>query len=114
MAVYFTHTAAGPHDLPNVLRALTNIRYKWVVLAIQFGIPWQIIETVRHNYPQDPDRCLMYVLDQWLNENYNTKQFGHPSWRRVCEVIAERSGGDNRSLAYKIAAANVRFIEPKG
>ena len=104
----------GPRDLPNVLRALTNIQYKWEFLAIQLGLPQKIIETAKFKYPQDPNGCLMYVLKQWLQGNYDTEQFGYPSWRRVCEVTAETAGGDNRALAHEIAAANVRFIEPEG
>ena len=114
MVVYFSHITTGPHDLPNVLRALTNIQYKWEFLAIQFGLPQQIIETAKLKYPQDPNGCLMYVLKQWLKGNYDTRQFGDPSWRRVCEVTAEPTGGDNRELALEIAAAIVRSIEPEG
>ena len=105
---------AGLHDLSNVRRALNEIQYKWEFLAIQFGLTPQIIETVKLKYLQDPNGCLMYVLEQWLKGNYDTKQFGHPSWRKVCEVTAEPAGGDNRALALKIAAGDVKFIEPKG
>ena len=111
---YVSSPCTGPRDLPNVLRALTNIQYKWEFLAIQFGLPRRIIETARNNYPRDPNGCLMYVLEQWLKGNYDTEQFSHPSWRRVYEVTAEPAGGDNRALALKIATADVRFIEPEG
>ena len=112
--VFYPHPCTGPCDLPNVLRALTNIRYSWEHLAIQFGLPRRITETAWNNYPRDSKGCLMYVLEQWLEGNYDTEQFGHPSWRRVCEVVAEPAGGDNRSMAHEIAAADVRFIEPEG
>ena len=112
--VYIPTPCSGPHDLPNVLRALTNIQYKWEFLAIQFGLPRRIIENARNNYPRDHNGCLMYVLEQWLEGNHDTEQFGHPSWRRVCEVAAEPAGGDNRSLALKIASADVKFIELEG
>ena len=100
----------GPRDLPNVLRALTDIKYRWEFLAVQFGLPRQIIESAWDNYPQDPNGCLMYVLAQWLKGNSDSEHFGHPSWRRVCEVTAEPAGGDNKALARKIAATDVKFI----
>ena len=111
---YISSPCTGPCDLPNVHKALTDIQYKWEFLAIQFGLPRRIIETARNNYPRDPNGCLMYVLEQWLEGNYDAEQFGHPSWRRVCKVTAEHAGGDNRSLALKIASADVKFIELEG
>ena len=110
---YIPSPCTGPCDLPIVLRALTDIQYRWEFLAIQFGLPRRIIETAKLKYPQDPNGCLMYVLEQWLKGNYDIEQFGHPSWRRVCEVTADPAGGDNIALALKIAA-DVRFIEPEG
>ena len=80
-------------------------------MATQFGLPQTTVKTVKLIYPHDPKCCLRYVLDEWLEENYDTQQFGHPSWRRVCEVTAEPAGGGNKKLALEIAA-NVRFIDP--
>ena len=83
-------------------------------MATQFGLPQATVETAKLKHHHDPKCCLKYVLGEWLNGNYNTQQFGHPSWRRVCEVTADPAGGDNRELALKIAAGHVRFIEPEG
>ena len=83
-------------------------------MATQLGLPQATVETAKIMYHHDPKRCLKYVLDEWLKGNYDTQQFGHPSWRRVCQVTAEPAGGDNRSLALEIAA-NIRFdILPEG
>ena len=113
IVVYFTLTpCTGPRDLSYVHRTLTNIQHKWEFLGIQIGLPRQIIESAKLKY-QDPNGCLMYVLEQWLNGNYDTEEFGHPSWRRVCEVTAEPAGGGNKELALEIAA-DIRFTRPEG
>ena len=83
-------------------------------MAVQFRLPRRIIESAWDNYPRDVNGRLMYVLEQWLKGNSDSEQFGHPSWRRVCEVTADPAGGDNKALARKIAATDVRFIESKG
>ena len=106
----FTHTTE-PCDLPNVHKALIGIQYNWECMATQFGLPQATVKTAELMYHHDPKRCLKYVLEQWLEGNYDTQQFGHPSWRKVCEVTTEPAGGDNKKLALEIAA-NVRFIDP--
>ena len=80
-------------------------------MATQFGLPQATVKTAKLKHHHDPKRCLKYVLDQWLKGKYDTQRFGHPSWRRVCEVAAEPAGGDNKKLACEIAA-NVRFYDP--
>ena len=106
----FTHTTE-PWDLPNVHKALIGIQYNWECMATQFGLPQATVKTAELIYHHDPKHCLKYVLEQWLEGNYDTQQFGHPSWRKVCEVTTEPAGGDNKKLALEIAA-NVRFIDP--
>ena len=80
-------------------------------MATQFGLPQATVKTAKLIYPHDPKCCLKHVLDEWLKGKFDTQRFGHPSWRRVCEVTAEPAGGDNKKLALEISA-NVRFNDP--
>ena len=51
----------------------------------------------------DPKECLLDILCEWLNGNYDKKIHGHQSWRRLCEATASKAGGNNTELANKIA-----------
>ena len=43
------------------------------------------------------------VLTEWLQEAYNTKRFGPPSWKLLVEAVAHPAGGNNNALARRIA-----------
>ena len=51
----------------------------------------------------DVNECLQEVLLEWLRRNFDTKQHGHPSWRRLCVAVADPKGGENKALAEEIA-----------
>ncbi len=42
-------------------------------------------------------------IEDWLNEKYNTTRFVPPTWKMLVEVVANPNGGNNNSLADKIA-----------
>lgn len=81
-------------------------------MATQFGLPQATVETAKLKHHHDPKCCLKYVLDEWLKGNYDTQRFGHPSWRRVCEVTAGPAGGADRALALEIAANKCKVYRP--
>ena len=43
------------------------------------------------------------LLTEWLKKNYNVEKFGPPTWKMLVEAVAAPNGGNNRSLAEKIA-----------
>lgn len=43
------------------------------------------------------------VIEAWLNQSYDVKRHGLPSYRRLVKVVASRVGGSNPALAKKIA-----------
>ena len=80
---------------------MVNVSAQWYNIGIHFGISTDVLDNIRTKNRQDSDRCLTYVIAEWL-KNWKPK-FGAPSWRRVVIVVASRVGGDNPAEARKIA-----------
>ncbi len=43
------------------------------------------------------------VVEEWLNQNYNTEKFGPPTWKMLVDVVANPNGGNNSRVAQEIA-----------
>ena len=43
------------------------------------------------------------VLLMWLNQQYDAKKHGPPTWRMLVEAVDKKGGGDNHELAKQIA-----------
>lgn len=52
----------------------------------------------------DIGAALTEVVLAWLRQKYNTARFGVPTWRKLVEAIDSEAGGNNHTLAKKIAA----------
>ena len=55
----------------------------------------------------DTERAIQDVLLLWLNQKYNTKRFGPPTWRMLVEAVDKETGGNNHELAKKIASKHL-------
>lgn len=94
------------HDL---LKALVDVSAKWKVIGVAFRLKsGKLKEIAASNQTGNPSDCLYEVLVNWVNRNYNTERFGEPTWRRVVEVVADSSAGDNAALARTIAMDHQR------
>ena len=86
-----------------MLNQVIPIQAKWEFVGIQLGIDNGTIEAIKLKNGGDPTCCLKDMFSTWLNENYDTQRHEHPSWRRLCIVIASPAGAGNQSLADDIA-----------
>ena len=101
-------------DLYEVLEALMELVSVWKVIGVAFRLKMSKlneIEEANHGNLRD---CLINVLTNWLNRNYNADKFGEPSWRRVVEVIANPAAGNNTEHAKSIAYAHRRKCNYQG
>ena len=51
----------------------------------------------------DVDQAFRKVVLTWLQQEYDVKRHGKPSWRRLLECIGSPSGGSNFALAMRLA-----------
>ena len=56
---------------------------------------------IDNNY--DSEMCLRTTLSEYLMKNYSYDEHGNPSWRKIVEAVSHRTGGNNNSLALRIA-----------
>ena len=59
------------------------------------------LRKIRDEHPSDSD-ALEDVLLLWLNQKYDEKKHGPPTWRMLVEAVNSKSGGDNQELAKQI------------
>lgn len=64
------------------------------------------LKVICEAYPNgsDNESALNDVLLLWLQQKYNVKKFGPPTWKMLVMAIDKRTGGNNHSLAKEIAS----------
>ena len=90
-------------DITELKKELVPIQAKWEDFALQLGILFNKIKTIKLRNNGEPATCLNEVLGEWVNVEYDTKKHGHPCWRKLCEATASPAGGNNKALALNIA-----------
>ena len=61
------------------------------------------LRKIRGEHSSESD-ALEDVLLLWLNQEYDVKKHGAPTWRMLVEAVDKKSGGDNHELAKQIAS----------
>ena len=65
------------------------------------GLPPHRIEEIQIRYPGSVSQCLHASIQLWIEQSYNTKRFGLPSWKTLCEAISRV--GDMKVLVRNLA-----------
>ena len=61
---------------------------KWMSLGAYLGCSIALIDQIKSEYSNDSKSCLNEVLKHWIQQNYDSKRYGAPSWRRLLKAIA--------------------------
>ena len=75
-------------DFADVLEAVERLAADWDKLAPYLHLRNGDIRVIRKENPGDTRACLNNTMELWLKENYNTRKFGHPSWRTLVKAVA--------------------------
>ena len=95
----FIHTEI--EDLRYVVRVLQPLENKWENIGTVLRV--RNLDTIKKKFPTEPQRCLIAMLSDWLNGQYDTQRGKPPSWWMVVFALADRGGGDNRQRAEYVA-----------
>ena len=76
---------------------------EWRGFGEALRLPNESLSNIHSMNQFDPKECLRSVLKEYFKKNYNTKEHGLPSWRKIVEAVSHRAGGNNSTLAQKIA-----------
>ena len=66
----------------SVLTELVGINKEWSLLATVLDIPKHDIKEIEINHPQDVRRCLVEMVDKWLE-----LQASQVSWTTLCQAL---------------------------
>ena len=80
---------------------MQDIAAEWESLGTALRITPAELDNISSMSPLK--KCLRGVLLAWLQQRYDTKRFGQPSWRKLCQAVHKPAGGNNPALARKIA-----------
>ena len=85
------------------MEAVLDVAAKWKSLGQALRVRPAEMDTISATHNNDPTECLRDVLKAWLQQHYDTRRFGQPSWRMLCQAVHRPVGGNNPALAMKIA-----------
>ena len=89
---------AGAHDLQYVVRLLSSLPGKWETIGQVLTVT--NLTTIKTNYNNDPQRCLLEMLHSWLNGVYDRHQCPEsPCGWRLVWAVADIAGGQSRRMA---------------
>ena len=91
-------------DLFNVYEEVLPVAGSWSLIALALGLPPKIKSLIANKYANDPKKCLLAVVEEWLKRIHNVQDYGHPSWRALVQAVTHPAGGANPALAQSIAA----------
>lgn len=87
----------------DIQTALVPIISKWKAIGAAMRLKSGRLREIELNHPNDAAQCLLDVLIDWLNRNYNYVKFGEPTWRWLVQIVDSPAAGANRALARTIA-----------
>ena len=93
----------GEDELTDVMEEVMDITAKWKLLGLALRLKAAELDTISSKNHIDPTECLRDMLLAWLQQRYDFKKFGPPSWRMLCQAISKSAGGNNPALASKLA-----------
>ena len=80
---------------------MRGVAVKWITIGLFLGVQYEDIEKF-----DDEERLedrITKMVEAWLGRKYDVEVYGEPSWRKLTEAIAARSGGSHLRLATTVA-----------
>ena len=89
-----------------VKEAVTDVLHRWQSVALALGVRQPQTQTIKTTHKGEAEACMDDAVLVWLRGAHNEKKHGPPTWRKLVQAIAARSGGNNVALARTIAKAH--------
>ena len=96
--------------MPELRKALVDVSSRWKDFGISFGLKSSKLKEIGADGGKRPLEYFCEVLTELLTRNYNVEKFGELTWRKVVEVVADPTAGDNTALAEVIAKEHTSKI----
>ena len=59
---------------------------RWNELGLHLGLTYAQLEVIKSEKGSNNER-LVAVLSEWLKQNYNTEEYGLPSWSQLAAAL---------------------------
>ena len=79
----------GEDDLVDVVEEVIDVASRWRSLGLVLRLKVAELDTISSKNHTIPTECLNDMLLAWLLQRYDTKKFGPPSWRMLCQAISK-------------------------
>ena len=87
----------------DVMEEVMDVAARWELLGTALRLRPSDLDTIQLKHQSDPTKCLKDMLVAWLQQCCDTRRFGQPSWRLLCQAVCKQVGGNNPGLARRIA-----------
>ncbi len=91
--------SSAEDDHCSVYLAISSLAGQWRQCGLLLGLKYSKLDEIQENHPRDVEICLMRSLCEWLRRNFNYKEHGRPTWRRLIGTVNEI----NSALAEELA-----------
>ena len=70
---------------------------------MRLNLPQSLLNIIRVQTQEDYAEAMNRIITNWLQQNYDTKKYGLPTWKMLADAVSAPTGGNNAKLADKIA-----------
>ena len=109
--VCLVHSTAE-EDTYDVYEEVITMAGSWEQMAVGLRLPPSKKSLIATKHCNNPEKCLLTVVEEWLKGVCNVQKYGHPSWRLLVQAVADPIGGANPALAHSIAAKHLGNHHP--
>ena len=94
------HVLTDKEDLFDVLEEISTLESRYYQIGLGLRLNQEDVESIDK---EDPSRALSKVIQTWLQQKYNVQRHGPPTWQMLVKAVNSPAGGNDHSLAKKIA-----------
>ena len=94
------HALIDEEDLFDVLEEISTLESRYYQIGIGLRLKLKDVQSIDK---EDPSRALSTVIETWLQQKYNVQRHGPPTWQMLVKVVDSPAGGNDHTLAKKIA-----------
>ena len=92
-------------NLPDVMKALIPSldETRYYHFGTSLGLTPSKLRSIQLSNPNNPVRALQEMVTAWLQWKFDFFKIGYPVWQTIVKAVHSPDGGNNYSLAKKIA-----------
>ena len=98
------HALTDEDDLFEVMEEISTLDSKYYQIGMGLRLKPKDLQSIEEMFCQEPSRALGKVVETWLQQQYNVKKCGPPTWQMLVKAVDSPAGGNDHTLAKKIAS----------